>query len=74
MTSFLSDTERVGAWRISFSLGSFLKTAASVSSDFAVGSRALVFAAAVYYQENVSPAASHSFPKFPSLLHRQTSN
>jgi hypothetical protein len=44
----LSETVRVGALRTSTSLGSFLKRAARDSSDFPVGSRALVFAAAVY--------------------------
>jgi hypothetical protein len=44
----LSETVRVGALRTSTSLGSFLKRAESDSSDFAVGSRTLVFAAAVY--------------------------
>jgi hypothetical protein len=43
----LSETERVGAFRIWVSLASFWKTDESVSSDLAVGSRALVFAAAV---------------------------
>lgn len=44
----LSETDRVGARRISASLASFLKTAASCSSDFAVLSRVLVLAEAVY--------------------------
>jgi hypothetical protein len=44
----LSETERVGAWRMSLSLGSFLKTLWRVLSDLPVASRALVFEAAVY--------------------------
>jgi hypothetical protein len=55
----LSETDRVGACRTSASLGSFLKMAASESSDLAVGSRTLVFAAAVYCAV-VSP--SHCTP------------
>ena len=52
----LSETLRVGVARAGESLASFLNTAARVSSDFAVGSRLLVFAAAVYWGKSVSVA------------------
>ena len=44
----LSATESEGACRISRSLASFWKTLWRAERDLAVGSRALVFAAAVY--------------------------
>ena len=72
MICCLSETERVGAWRISASLGSFLKTPASDSSDFAVGSRALVFAAAVYYHKLLAQLWFQPLPLFPSLIIART--
>lgn len=48
MICCLSEAEWVGAPRTEVSLESFLNTAPSDSSDLAVGSSALVLAAAVY--------------------------
>jgi hypothetical protein len=70
----LSETDSEGACRISLSLASFLNTLESVSSDLAVGSRALVFAAAVYCGRFVSPAHSVPLPRHSILLHRYASN